>query len=312
MKPKVSVIIPVYNSSRYVKTCLDSILSQSWSDFELLVSDDGSTDHSYDAMVSAAGNDPRVKLFRHSNLGMARTLNELLRVARGDYIARLDADDEALPQRLERQVNFMESNRDCVVVGGGVLNIDEDGDPFSIELYPVEHEDIESRMLSGRGGIIHPSTMIRRAPMVGCGGYSTNCPVVEDQDLWLRLALRGQLANIPEVLIRYRVHAGNISFSDARNAAQRLAEVLIRAHIDRGLAVPCSGHWTGAAVPDEWERRRQWCWSAVNANYHQTARKHAHRLVRQRIFDKRAWTLLAYAFFPRQANWLRQLLRRSP
>lgn len=310
MNPRVSVLVPVYNASRYVSACLHSILEQTWTDFELLVMNDGSTDDSQDVIVRAAGNDPRVKIFASANQGLARTLNEMLGMAKGEFIARLDADDESLAERLEKQVRFMDSNPDCVVVGGGVINVDEDGDPLSVELYPARHEDIERRMLAGRGGIIHPSVMIRREPMQRCGGYSTEYPVVEDQDLWLRLALLGRLANLSEPLIRYRVHAGNMSFTDARNAGERLAEVLRRAHADRNMPLPAMDCWVGVPLVDEWERRRQWCWSAVHSNYRATARKHACRLVKERKFDRRAWILLTYAFFPQQAAWIQRVIRQ--
>jgi len=303
--PKVSVFLPVYNAADYVATSIHSVLNQTYRDLELIVIDDGSTDDSAEVIQRAIGSDPRVRFQSRANIGFARTLNQMLGIASGELIARLDADDEALPERFATQVSFMDSNADCVVVGGGVINIDSDGDPLSIELYPTGHEEIEQRMLSGGGGIIHPSVMIRAETIRKCGGYSLDCPVVEDQDLWLRLALHGRLANLPQPLIRYRVHAGNMSFTGADQAGRRLAEVLHRAHRDRNLKPPTTSDWVGVPLVDDWDRRRQWAWSAIASGYFSTARKHARRLLKERFFNKGAWTLLAYAYFPRLADRLR-------
>jgi glycosyltransferase involved in cell wall biosynthesis len=309
--PKVSVIVPVYNAAEYVQASLRSVLEQTWDDFELIVIDDGSSDGSADLIRRMIGNDPRCHFRVRPNVGMARTLNEMLEMATGDLIARLDADDQALPDRFAKQVKFLDDHPECVLVGGGVINIDSDGDTLCTELYPSSHEEIEARMLSGGGGIIHPTVMMRRAPLVGVGGYATDCPVVEDQDLWLRLAMKGRLANLPEPLIRYRVHAGNMSFTGAEAAGRRLAEVLRRAHHDRGLSPPAIGPWVGVKIVDQWDRRREWAWSAIASGNRATARKHARRLLAERFWAKPAWSLLAYAYCPGVADAVRRLYRRA-
>ena len=309
--PKVSVIVPVHNAAEYVEASLRSVLEQTWVDFELIVIDDGSSDGSADVIRRVIGGDPRCHFRGRANVGMARTLNEMLEMATGELIARLDADDQALPDRLEKQVRFMDEHPECVLVGGGVINVDSDGDPLCTELYPSSHEEIEARMLSGGGGIIHPTVMMRRDPLVSLGGYASDCPVVEDQELWLRLALKGRLANLREPLIRYRVHGGNMSFTGAEAAGRRLAEVLRRAHRDRDLEAPPVGSWVGVKIVDEWDRRRQWAWSAIASGNQATARKHAWRLLGQRFWAKAAWILLAYAYFPGLAEGARRLCRRG-
>lgn len=307
--PRVSVLLPVYNAADYVATSIHSVLNQSFRDLELIVIDDGSTDGSAEVIRRSIGSDPRVRFLSRENIGFARTLNQMLEIASGELIARLDADDEALPERIATQVKFMDAHADCVVVGGGAIHIDAEGDPLSIELYPQRHEEIEQRILSGGGGIIHPSVMIRAETIRLCGGYSLDCPVVEDQDLWLRMALRGRLANLAIPLIRYRVHAGNMTFTGAEVAGRRLAEVLCRAHRERGLEPPTTADWAGVPLVDDWDRRRQWAWSAIASGYFSTARKHAKRLVRERLFVKDAWVLLFYAFLPKTAEWLRRVYR---
>lgn len=307
--PKVSVLLPVYNAADYVAASIQSVLNQTYHDLELIIIDDGSTDESAAVIRRLAESDSRVRFKSRENFGFARTLNEMIDMAMGELIARLDADDEALPERIAAQVGFMDANPDCVVVGGGVIHIDADGDPLSIELYPASHEEIEHRMLSGGGGIIHPSVMIRAETLRECGGYALDCPVCEDQELWLRMALRGRLANLQEPMIRYRVHSGNMSFVDAEQAGRRLAAVLRRAHQERKLEPPAIGEWIGVPLVDDWERRRQWAWSAVASGFLPTARKHAKRLVRERFFSKDAWVLAAYAYFPQFAGCLRKVYR---
>lgn len=309
--PTISVLVPVHNAQRYVAASLQSVLAQSCGDFELIVFDDGSTDDSPRIIEQIAREDSRVLFQRHSNRGMARTLNAMLTLARGQWIARLDADDEALPPRFARQVDFLSQHPECCVVGSAVECIDEDGDPYCVDVYPLEHAEIEARMLAGRGGIIHPATMIRREAMVQAGGYAIDCPVVEDQDLWLRLALRGRLANLAEPLTRYRVHAQNMSFTAAEAANQRLAEVLAGARRQRGLPAAVPLQQAGTDQADGWDRRRHWAWSAVHARNLATARKHARALWAERRGDRRAWTLLAYAHFPELAERLRRLRREG-
>lgn len=309
--PAISVLVPVHNAQRYVAASLRSVLAQSCEDFELIVFDDGSTDDSPRIIAQIASEDSRVRFQRHSNRGMARTLNAMLPLARGQWVARLDADDAALPQRLARQVEFLSQHPECCVVGSAVECIDEDGDPYCIDVYPLEHAEIEARMLAGGGGIIHPATMIRRDALVQAGGYATDCPVVEDQELWLRLALRGRLANLAEPLTRYRVHAHNMSFTGAAAAHKRLAEVLACARRQRGLPAEVPLQPSGSAEADAWDRQRHWAWSAVHARNLATARKHARRLVAQRPGDRRGWTLLAYAHFPELAERLRRWRREG-
>jgi len=308
--PKVSVLLPVRNASSYVAGCIRSVLDQTFDNLELIVVDDGSTDDSADVIKRAVGNDPRVQFLSRANMGMACTLNQMLEIAGGELIARLDADDAALLDRFAKQVHYLDTHPHCVVVGGGVINIDADGDPLSVELYPEHHEQIERRLLSGGGGIIHPSTMIRAEVLRACGGYAIDCPVVEDQELWLRMAMVGRLANLPEPLIRYRVHADNMSFTGASDAGKRLAEVLVRAHRDRSLPLPTMGNWMNVPLVDQWERRRQWAWSAIQSGYYATARKHARQLLQEKAFNRNAWILLAYAYFPRLAERLRRVFRR--
>ncbi|KLU02671.1 glycosyl transferase family 2 [Rhodopirellula islandica] len=304
--PKISVLLPVFNAKKTVGETIDSILGQTEANFEFLILDDGSTDGSCDVALQAAQNDSRVQLIRQSNAGMAVSLNRLIDQSRGQYLARIDADDVAEPTRFATQVAYLDAHPDCVLVGSAVLNIDGEGDPYGVTILPADHDAIETRLLSGAGGVMHPSTMLRREAVIQTGGFALNYPVAEDQDLWLRLARIGRLANLPEPLTRYRVHPQNMSFVRQTDGADALDRLLAKAHADRGLPyTPSTNQASAETVCSAWDRQRTWAWTAVQEGYLLTARKHARRLTRQRPLDARAWKLLAASHFPRLFALLR-------
>lgn len=302
--PKVSVLLPVHNAAAYVEKTIDSVLTQTFADFEFHIVDDGSTDDTAERVRRAMGDDERVEFVQQSNAGFAETLNRMLKRARGEYIARVDADDIAEPERFSRQVAFLDAHGEVVVLGSAVINIDEEGDPYGDSSFPLDHEQIESSLLAGTGGIIHPSVMMRRDPLVRLGGYALDAPIVEDQDLWLRMSAEGRLANLPDTLLRYRVHSGNMSFEGMADAAQALARVLTRERDKRGMP-PRESSQPMIEVSD-WERRRTWAWTAVEAGNLATARKHAWRLVRQCPWRSSAWKVAIAATWPRFFDKIRK------
>src|SRR5262249_36170786 len=142
-------------------------------------------------------------------------LNEGMRAARGEFIARMDADDVSLSQRFDRQVEYLRRQPDCVAVGCDMLMIDPDGDPLSKVTHDVEHEAIEANLLTGGLGVIaHPASMVRRSALLAVGGYREEFESIEDFDLWLRLAELGRLANLPEILFKYRLHHANVTLTN--------------------------------------------------------------------------------------------------
>jgi len=305
--PTVSVLLPVHNAARYVSATIQSVLDQTWTDFEFLITDDGSTDASADIIRQATRHDPRVHFRQQANAGFAETLNRMLEVARGKYLARIDADDMAYPLRFAEQVHYLDSHPEVAVVGTAVMNIDRDGDSLGSSLFPVDHDAIESSLLAGSGGIIHPSTMIRGSAMRQVGGYASDLPIVEDQDLWLRLARVGRLANLEGVLLKYRVHDENMSFTGTAEAAANLRIVLQRACRERGLPAPAENKVIGQSPVSSWERRRTWAWTAVGQHQVATARKHANRLVLERPWDIQGWKLWVAACCP----WILDKIRRN-
>ena len=208
--PKISVVMPVYNGERYVAEATESILAQTISDFEFLIIDDGSTDRSRAILEKLASRDKRIRLVSRPNRGLVATLNELLGMARGEYIARMDADDVALPNRFALQVAFLDANPDVVVLGGQVQETDVTGRWDLVgPTHPTEHEKMVDLMLTGCTTMNHPSAMMRHSTVKEVNGYDAAFEQSEDLDLWLRMADHGRLANLHDIILRYRVHPGS-------------------------------------------------------------------------------------------------------
>lgn len=208
--PAISVVMAVYNSAAVVAEAVDSVLNQTFRNFEFIIIDDGSTDSSGDILRQYAQRDARIRLYAQENCGLIASLNRGCRLAQGRYIARMDADDISLPPRFEKQFRFLEEHLEIGVLGTWIQDIDERGRPI-IE-WPVPADPIVVRWFLFFGNCIaHPSVMMRRDLMERLGYYRPDAIHVEDYDLWIRAAEVTGLANLPEVLVRYRVSAGSVS-----------------------------------------------------------------------------------------------------
>ncbi len=235
-KPAISVLMPVYNAERYVAEAVESILNQSFADFEFLILDDGSTDRSLKILQQYAAQDARIQLTSRPNRGLVVTLNELLTQAKADLIARMDADDVALPDRFARQVEFLQAHPEVVCVGGAQDWIDEAG-RFLIHHAEVEQDaEIQPLILTGQIPINHPSVLMRRAAVVQVGGYDASTYPAEDLDLWLRLGEVGALANLRETVLKYRQHERSISELKQIEQIQQRRQVCERAWQRRGIS----------------------------------------------------------------------------
>jgi glycosyltransferase involved in cell wall biosynthesis len=201
----------VYNGERFLEEAVESILDQSLAELELIVIDDGSTDGTAEILSTYATSDPRVVVRAQPNEGRAAALNRGLGLARAPLVARLDADDVALPGRLERQRRFLAEHERVAVVGGAVTFIDDEGRPFGDWRYPLTDVEIR-RAFDTSTPLVHPAVMMRADAVKAVGGYRPVFEESEDVDLWLRLAAAHELANVPELVLRYRVHDGQASF----------------------------------------------------------------------------------------------------
>jgi glycosyltransferase involved in cell wall biosynthesis len=216
--PQVSVALPVFNGGAFLVPALDSILGQTFADFELIAIDDGSTDNSPALLDAYAARDSRVRVIHQANAGVVASLNRGIELARGRYIARMDADDVAHPERFARQVNFLDVNPRVAAVGSAITLIDERGERIREVDYPETPKDVATFLKRGCA-LAHPSVMMRRDAVAAMGGYRPAFQHAEDYDLWLRLAERHDLANLPERLLLYRQHQTKVS---ARNRAQQM------------------------------------------------------------------------------------------
>lgn len=210
--PSISVIMSVHNGDRYLAQAIESILGQTFADFEFLIVDDGSTDNSAAIVEGYAVRDARIHLISQTNQGVTKSLNRALERAVGEFVARMDADDIALPSRLERQVHELRSSSDLVVVGCEVELTTSDGLWLGSRGHAAQHAEIRRRLLLGDGGALtHPAVMMRASALREIGGYDEAFAVAQDLDLFLRLSEIGRAANLSETLLLWRQHDASIN-----------------------------------------------------------------------------------------------------
>ena len=290
--PKVSVLMPVYNAERYLAKALNSILNQTFTDFEVVVINDGSTDSSERILLQFEHLDHRIRLFSRPNLGLVDTLNEGLEYVKGQYIARIDADDIALPTLFEKQVVFLDSHKDYVAVGELVLMIDQDDDPIRVTNQNSDHEEIDRMHLMGFGAFPHSGSMIRREAIQQIGGYRKQFNHAEDIDLWLRLAEVGRLQNLPEVLLKYRLHPKSIGHTRRKEQIEATRKLILDACNRRKLPKPESLYAENEEQPSMTSIYRRWAWWALEGKNIKTARKYAFRAFLRQPFSLKSWRLL--------------------
>ena len=224
--PAVSVVMAVRNGAAWVAEAIGSVLGQTDGDHELIVVDDGSTDATADVLAGVA--DPRLRVIRQDAAGLTRALNRALGLARAELIARLDADDLALPERLARQRAFLAAHPDVGVLGTAAREVDATGAPAG-EVRPPRDDAAIRRALIRSNPFVHSSVMARRALLAGVGGYDERVAVGQDYDLWMRLAPRTRLANLAEVLVVRRLGAGRVSLEREEERLRTEARVRWRA-----------------------------------------------------------------------------------
>jgi glycosyltransferase involved in cell wall biosynthesis len=213
--PKITVLLPVYNAAQFLRQAIDSILSQTFSDFELLIVNDGSTDSS--AEIISSYSDSRIRVLKNEkNIGLIASLNRGIAETKGKYIARMDADDISLPDRLQQQVTKMESDPGIAVLSSFVDFMNVDGDitgTWSTDREATSESEIRKLMMR-TNCIAHPTVMMR-TDVIRKYLFNPKRKGSEDWDLWMRLLASGhRIAKLPEVLLNYRVHPGSVTASD--------------------------------------------------------------------------------------------------
>jgi glycosyltransferase involved in cell wall biosynthesis len=209
--PAVTVLMPVRNGERWLEPSLRSIALQTVHDFEFLIVDNGSSDRTPEILAQACASDSRFVALSEPHRGIVPALNTGLAAARAPLVARLDADDMALPNRLERQLDFMTRHPEVGLLGSWAHVIDTRGKVYGHRRPLTGHDDLV-RILQVSNPFIHPAVMFRTGLVRRLGGYRAAFEVSEDYDLWLRMSEVTVLANLPEPLVFYRLHAGNLMF----------------------------------------------------------------------------------------------------
>lgn len=206
-KPFISVFTPNYNGSKYIGDCIQSILDQSYSNFEYIIIDDGSTDNSWDIIQQFSAKDDRIKVYRNErNLHVVRTRNKAFELCSPEskYFAILDSDDIALPDRLDHQIEFLEKNKDFGIIGSNITIIDEKSNIIGYREYP-ENDEALKKVILRYNPFTQSSIIIRRSVIEEVGMYDKKWKVCSDYDLWLRIGEKWKLANIQEYLVKYRL-----------------------------------------------------------------------------------------------------------
>lgn len=216
-KPKISILMPVYNGDKYLSEAIVSVLSQSFTDFEFIIINDGSTDNSEKIIKEFQEKDNRILYFKNEkNLGIQKTLNIGLSFSKADYIARIDSDDIWCDKdKLRKQLDFLEKYPDHAIVGTAMETIDEKGGKLQNIRYPLTDPEIRNVILFS-SQFAHPSVLISAKALDEIGFYSVEKKHknVEDYELWLRIGTRYKFANLSDITLKYRIRSGSLSMQN--------------------------------------------------------------------------------------------------
>jgi len=221
--PKISVVMSVFNTEKYLTEAIESILNQTFTDFEFIIIDDGSTDKS--AEIIKSYEDPRIVFIQQVNKGLAAALNRGIKAAKGKYIARMDADDIAFPARLEQQYKFMENNQNSIVLGTQAAVMDKNGKVIYKSHVPLDNKLLKEG-LPFKTPFFHPTIMMRGDVILYSGGY-TEIPFAQDLFLWNNLAAYGEFRNLESILLYYRVTPAAAT-NRTRRIEKNLRKIIIK------------------------------------------------------------------------------------
>lgn len=290
--PKASVVLPVYNGEKYLAEAIESVLNQTFRDFELILLNDGSTDDSLKIMRHYQSIDNRCKIISRENKGLIYTLNEGIELSKSEIIIRMDADDICVPDRFEKQIEFFEKYPDCVSVGSRIISMDEDGMHIRLWPLPLDHTGIDGQNIIGMsGGIAHPAAVFRKQAIQKIGGYDEKYKYAEDLDLFLKLAEIGKLANIEKPLLYYRQHLDSVCFKYADQQNISVKKATADAMKRRGITDHKKIETHNAAGLDNLEIYRIWAWWAIGDKNFGTAKKYGKKLLFKKPFSIQTWKI---------------------
>ncbi len=230
--PKISVLMPAYNAEKYITEAIESILGQTFDDFEFIIINDCSEDRTEEIVLSY--DDPRIVYLKNEqNLGVAVTLNKGLALAKGEYIARMDADDISLPDRLAKQEAYLTTHDDIAVLGCGIERFNAN-EKLGIRRFATDAEQMAIDMLFACG-LAHPSAMMRTNVVKGLGGYDEDFNGLEDYELWCRVQDKHKITTLPDVLLRYRIHSSQVTQNPSKRYLALLRALKTRQTQQLGL-----------------------------------------------------------------------------
>jgi glycosyltransferase involved in cell wall biosynthesis len=298
--PRVSVLMPVFNTARYLSEALNSISAQTFTDIEFIAVDDGSNDGSTRLLEVFATRETRMRLVMRMNLGLIATRNELLRAARGELVAWMDSDDISLPQRLAVQIDAFDRDPELGCLGAAAQCIDPDGNMLNVEHWPLLHREILIEQQKG-GAMRFPTTMMRRDLALRVGGFREPFRIGEDLDFLLRLSENGKMANLPDTLYLYRQHISSICATLGprwpiyRDCVLELARERERYGKDRlqnggSLYIAEAANTDGKQI--EWQVYLGWAGHALRNENISLAWKYACAAVSRRPASRAAWKMV--------------------
>ena len=292
----ISVIMPVYNAQRYLKEAIESVLNQTYPHFEFIIVDDGSTDRTLELLQQYEKKDSRISIINRPNTGIVGALNDGIRAAQGDFIARMDADDIALPDRFSRQLERIQSDPDLVILGTNFCFIDASGNIVKSGNVPRDHEGIDENILKGNGGaIIHPTAMMRKDILMNVGGYREEAQFTEDLDLYHRLSRVGRMANLDEVLFKYRIHFNSVNATRFMIRQKTFFWVMKEAYNARGLAFNENSIDSKLEEPrSRSKNHRDWAITSFEFGSRLVPLKHALAACFIEPLNKYSWKCLSY------------------
>lgn len=303
--PTVSIILAVKNGAAYLPAAIESILAQTFADFEFIIIDDGSDDGvSLPLLRKYADGDARIRLISRPNKGLTRSLNEGVSLATGVFLARMDGDDIALPDRLKLQVHYLRAHPHVVLLGGAYELIDAGGRRIRTWRPAADNATLQRNCLEGSTPICHPLAMMRADAVQKVGGYDESFIVAQDLDLWLRLGEVGEMACVPEVLLLYRQHDGSVSEKKQKLQTDNMQRACEAAWRRRGVQGQYQCRASAGWRSDGGRAARvkfalQYGWWAFNAGHRETARHYGWRAVATMPWRIDGWKLLACSWLKR-------------
>jgi len=298
--PAISVLLPVYNAEKYIKQTVESILNQSFTDFEFIIIDDGSSDRSLEILQNYAEQDKRIRLISRENKGLVETISEGLDLALGKYIARIDHDDIATPERLAIEYEFLQNNPDVVCVGSDFELIDYKGRRIGLAEPPKGSIAIERSLLAGACPIANPSTMVLKSAIYSVGGYNKNDTFpADDYALWIDLLDVGKIENLSSILLQYRIHASSVTQTSNTTMTMKTKEICEAACRQRGIPCDYDENTWLVTKKSQYKKTVGYGWYAFKDGNRWMALEYSLKAISQSPISEGGWRLLVCSLIKR-------------